>query len=427
MKSFVEFLRRAPTPWHAVQESADLLKKGGFERLEEAKSWSLKKGGRYFVIHSNGNLLSAFCLPKDKPTSCRLMGSHLDSPGLKVRPKPDQLKEGMAMVGVEVYGGPLLSSWLNRDLALAGRILFLTKKGERETKLVHFRDAPLVIPQLAIHLDRKIDTEGLKLNKQDNLPALAALSPHLKKEEGYVEALLQEASRGLPVLGFELFLVPTEPPALIGSRGEILASYRLDNLSSFYASLEALLQVKEPHPNAIQMLCSWDHEEIGSRTAEGAESPFLARILERITLSLSMDREAYLQLLPASLCLSLDVAHGWHPNYADRYEPQHKLILGQGVVLKSNAGQRHLSNVQTSGLITHLAEKAKVKIQRAADRGDYPSGSTIGPVHAAVTGMATLDLGCPLLSMHSARELISPDDLKSLTKLLVAFLKEKRF
>lgn len=426
MKSFVEFLRKSPTSWHAVQEAAALLKKQGFERLEEEKSWSLKKGGRYFVIHNNGNLISAFCLPKEKPVSCRLMGSHLDSPGLKVRPKPDQDKEGMAMVSVEVYGGPLLSSWLNRDLALSGRILFLNKKGEREIKLVHLSDAPLMIPQLAIHLDRKIDTEGLKLNKQDHLPALATLSPHLKKGEGYVEALLQKASGGRPVLGFELFLVPIESPGFIGSKGEMLASYRLDNLSSFYASLEALLQVKDPHSNAIQMLCAWDHEEIGSRTAEGAESPFIARILERITLAFKMDREAYLQLLPASLCLSLDVAHAWHPNYAERYEPQHKLILGEGVVLKSNAGQRHLSNVQTAGLITHLAQKAKVKIQRAIDRGDHPSGSTIGPAHASVTGMPTIDLGCPLLSMHSVRELIALDDMKSLEKLLVAFLKEKK-
>lgn len=420
LPSFLKFLDESPTAWHAVSCSSKLLLDHSFQELKEEEKWSIRPGGRYFITR-NGSSICAFIVPKALPQAVHLIASHTDSPSFKLKPNAEYMNENMRMLGLEVYGAPIFSSWLNRDLAIAGRIVFLNTKGKIQEALVHLKDTPVVIPQLAIHLDRAVNESGPVLHKQDHLAALAGVEAK-KEKTSFLERVLKREFPIKELLAHDLLLVPLEKAKLIGENHELLASYRIDNLASAFASLQSLIDSKQPSKQLIKMVVLWDNEEIGSTTAQGASSPFIAQIIERISLALNLSREEYFQLISRSLCASVDLGHALHPNYKDKHEPRHIALLNKGILLKTNAQNRYASDARSMAAITSLCLKHKIPFQKYVSRGDIPCGTTVGPIHAHVTGMPTIDIGIPQLSMHSCRELVGTKDVLSLCRLLKAFL-----
>ncbi len=423
LQEILAFFNESPTAWHAVDCMLDKLEENSFEVLDEKNPWTLKPGGHYLVTR-NGSSLIAFTLPLQTPQDAKIVGSHTDSPAFKLKPNAEFQKENMVMLGLEIYGAPLLTSWLNRDLGIAGRVVWQDAKEKVHTSLVKIEDHPVVIPQLAIHLDRSVNESGLTLNKQEHLAALAMLTANVKtkpEKKSYLDRLLQEQINYHSLLAYDLFVYPLEKARLIGFNDQMISSYRIDSLGSVYAILNGFLQTTKPHRNTIKIVSFWDNEEVGSSTKQGAGSPFLPQVLERICLALGLDREHYLRLNAQSLCLSVDLAHATHPNYPDRHEPRHSLLLDGGVAIKSNAQERYATDSVGSGKIVALCEKFKIPYQRYVARGDIPSGTTIGPIHAHLTGMPTIDIGCAQLSMHSCREIMSCTDLFNMCKLIRVF------
>lgn len=416
----MHFIDDCPTAWHAVEEIARRLTQLKFVELLEGEQWKVKPGGAYFV-RRNGSTLGAFIIPKRAPKSMRILGSHTDSPSFKIKPKAEFLKENMLMLGVEIYGGPLLTSWLNRDLGIAGRVVYRDEKKKNREALVRLDSTPVVIPQLAIHLDRNVNENGLTLNKQEHLAALAALvnpDKFTKAKKGFLETLLREQIPMHSLLGHDLFLYPLEKARLIGSQGEMISSYRIDNLGGAHAILQAFTKAHQPHEDRLKMAFFWDNEEIGSGTAQGAGSPFLPQLLERITLSLGLSREDYFRLLSESLCVSVDLTHALHPNYADKHEPRHQVLMNEGIVVKSNAQYRYASDARTLATIVGICQDHQIPFQHFVSRNDIPSGTTIGPIAAHLMGIPTVDIGYPQLSMHSCRELAGCQDHEAMCKLL---------
>ncbi len=420
IQDFITFIDSSPTAWHAVDFMKQLLLKKGFIELHENEKWRLDPGKSYFVTR-NAASICAFAMPLHTPFQARVLAAHTDSPGLKLKPYPEYNKENMVMFGVEIYGAPLLNSWLNRDLGLAGRLSYLDTTSRIRQTLVDIRDYPMVIPQLAIHLDRKVNEEGLQLNKQEHLAVLAAIESDWLGNDSLIERMLKEKIDYQTLLSADLFVYPLEPARLMGFAHDLIAGYRLDNLASAFACLEAI-QGAEPLQHQLQMAIFWDHEEIGSSTASGADSNFFSNCLERIALACKMDRESYFCLMQNSLCLSVDLAHALHPNYSDKHEPRHPVLLNKGIVLKFNAQHKYASDAKSSAFIIQLCHQMDIPLQRFVARGDIPSGSTIGPIHASRTGMPTVDIGIAQLSMHSSRELIGTHDLGLLCQLLKAAL-----
>lgn len=424
IQDLMNFLDLCPTAWHAVEEIAKRLKGLKFEELQEGDAWKIKAGGSYFV-RRNGSTIGAFVVPKRTPKSMRVLGSHTDSPSFKIKPKAEFLKENMVMLGVEIYGGPLLTSWLNRDLGIAGRIVYRDQKKRPQEALVNLDSTPVVIPQLAIHLDRNVNENGLVLNKQEHLAALAGLvdpDKFKKSKHGFLEALLAEQIPMHSLLAHDLFLYPLEKARLLG-QGEMVSSYRIDNLGGAHAVLQGLTEARQPHDEMLKMALFWDNEEIGSSTAQGAGSPFLSSLLERIIIGLGLNREDYFRLLNASVCVSVDLTHALHPNYAEKHEPRHQVLMNGGIVIKSNAQYRYATDARTFGWIAGICQDHKIPYQQFVSRNDIPSGTTIGPIAAHLLGIPTVDIGYAQLSMHSCREVVGSKDHEALCKLLGAIFK----
>lgn len=423
ISALLQFLDSSPTAWHAVENCSHKLIKMGFTEIKEEDSWKLKPGQGYFVKR-NGSSLCAFVLPQKTPHALHIAAAHTDSPAFKLKPNAEFTKENMRMLGVEIYGGPLLVSWLNRDLAIAGRVVYSDTKGHTRESLVRLDDTPVVIPQLAIHLDREVNEKGLVLNKQEHLAALTGLADKNSKAS-FLEKALKAVLPMKQLLGSDLFLYPMEPPRLLGEHRELIASYRIDNLVGVYTSLEGLIHAKTPHRDTIKMAVFWDNEEIGSHTAQGAGSPFLAQLIERICLALGLSREDYFRMISRSLCASVDLGHALHPNYADKHEPRHVALMNKGILIKTNAQHRYASDARSSATIVNLCHKHKIPFQKYMSRGDIPCGTTVGPIHATLTGMPTIDIGVTQLSMHSCREVMGVKDFDSLCSLLKAFLSDE--
>ncbi len=409
------FLRDSPTPFHAVEQAIRRLP--GFTQLAESDSWTNLAPGGYYVTSSETNLI-AFVVPEQR-TSFQIVGAHTDSPNLRLKPNAEYATEGYAQLGVEVYGGVLLNSWLDRDLGVAGRLL--VREGDRiVSKLVCIAKPLLRVPQLAIHLDREVNDKGLILNKQDHLAPIYGLAgggagaPIKSFAAQIAEAAGVELER---VAGSELMLFDLAVPTLGGAANELIFSARLDNLAMCHAAITALAQVKDP--TAISVIALFDHEEVGSDSAAGAGSAVLPRILERLV----GDREAFLRACARSTCISADMSHAVHPNYAGRHEPRHKPQLNGGPVIKTNAQQRYATTAATATLFADLCTAEGVPVQQYVARTDLPCGSTIGPITSTLLGIPTVDVGNPMLSMHSARELGGAADPDLMTRVLTRYLR----
>jgi len=423
LEDLKSFLNNSPTSWHAALEIGNRLALKEFIPLNENEKWHLEQGKKYFV--QRGGSLCAFILPTMKPECALILGSHTDSPSLKIKPNPLILTENMITIGVEVYGSPLLTSWLNRDLAIAGRIVVSDKEGNLEEKLIFIDDAPLIIPQLAIHLDREVNEKGVILNKQDHLAAIACLQGK-PESSAYLEKVIRRQHFFNALISYDLFLVPMEESRFIGHEGEMLASHRLDNLASAHASVVALVSAKSPLPHTLQMGLFWDHEEIGSSTSEGALSPFGEDLLKRISFCLNLNDEEFFLLKHRSFALSIDMAHAFNPNYSHKHEINHRPLLGKGIVIKFNANQKYVSNAPQIAIIIEACHKLNLPFQNYVARSDMISGSTIGPLFSATTGIRTLDIGCAQLSMHATREIISCADHLGMCQLLTYLLEHQK-
>ncbi|MDP1609292.1 MAG: M18 family aminopeptidase [Chlamydiales bacterium] len=404
---FISFIRRSPTVWHAAKEISGRLLQAGFLAVKETDSWQLESGKAYFVLREGA--LIAFRLPSKTPDKVIIAASHSDSPALKIKPHPDLRSHDISQLSTEVYGAPLLHTWLDRDLCLAGRVI--TK--DLKQHLVHLTSHPLIIPSIPPHLERTLQEKGLHIHKQDHLKPIFSLHPVS------LFPLLAEHLKVSEILSADLFLIPQESPALLGQDQELLASYRLDNLSSAYSSLQALIETPS-HPHTIQLAVFWDHEEIGSTSYTGANSNFLTQTLQRIFLHTNLSQEDTFRLAANSLCLSIDVAHGFHPNFSDKFDSGHASYLGKGIALKFHADQKYATSAHTAASIIQLCKTHNIPYQLFASRSDIPSGSTVGSFLAANLGIPTIDLGVPIWAMHSIRETLATQDQQSLSSLLLA-------
>lgn len=405
------FLTAAPTPYHTVAEGVRRLNAAGFTEQPEVGPWEDRPGGRYLV--RDGTLLAWF-VPEGAPpgTPMRIFAAHTDSPTLKVKPRPDTGSAGWRQVAVEVYGGALWNSWLDRDLGLAGRLALY----DGSTVLVDVRRPLLRVPQLAIHLDRQVN-QGLKLDAQEHLlpvwglgaPAAGDLIGFLAKEAGVDPA---------EVAAHDLVVHELTPPARLGEHEELLAGPRLDNLASVHAGLCALLAAADDAAGVIPVFAGFDHEEIGSASATGAAGPLLETVLTRLAGGFDARGAAF----AGSRCLSVDVTHAAHPNYLDHHDPNHRSVPNGGPALKVNANQRYATDAPGAAAWHRACRDSGTPTQVFVSRNTVPCGSTVGPILSTRLGIRTVDVGIPVLSMHSARELCGVRDSAHLAAAATAFL-----
>ncbi|MDT3397140.1 M18 family aminopeptidase [Streptomyces sp. B1866] len=411
------YLAASPSPYHAVANAAAKLEKAGFRQVRETDAWDGGTGGRYVL---RGGALIAWYVPEGATpaTPFRIVGAHTDSPNLRVKPHPDTGAYGWRQVAVEIYGGTLLNTWLDRDLGLSGRITL--RDGTRRLVLA---DRPLLrVPQLAVHLDRAVNTEGLKLDRQRHMTPIWGLGD--VERGGLVRFVAEEAGVAAEdVLGWDLMAHAIEPPAFLGRDRELLAGPRMDNLLSVHAGTAALTSAAAHHRlPAIPVLAAFDHEENGSQSDTGAEGPLLGGVLERSVFARGGSYDDRARAFAASVCLSSDTGHAVHPNYAERHEPGHHPLPNGGPLLKVNVNQRYATDGDGRAVFAAACERADVPWQTFVSNNAVPCGTTIGPITAARHGIATVDVGVAILSMHSARELCGARDPYLLYRALTAFL-----
>lgn len=417
-QDLIQFLNASPTPYHAVATMVAKLQEAGFQPLSESEAWALKEGEKYYVTR-NGSSIIAFTMGKPE-LGARMVGAHTDSPCLKVKPQPEMIKHSYFQLGVEVYGGALLNPWYDRDLSIAGRVQYLDGQQQLCHQLINFERPIAIIPSLAIHLDREVNS-GRPVNPQTDIPPILFQLADDEKVD-FRELLKEELIRPgntdcQNVMEYDLSFYDTQSAAVIGLKNNFIASARLDNLLSCYVGLESLLNHRGSDTTAL-LVCN-DHEEVGSMSTTGAQGPFLKSVLERIYGT----GEPLTQAMNRSMLISTDNAHGIHPNYASKHDEHHAPKLNQGAVIKINANQRYATNDETSALYRTLCQVSGSKVQRFVTRTDMACGSTIGPLTAGVLGVRTLDLGLPTFGMHSIRELAGTDDAFELSHTLVEFFK----
>lgn len=412
--AFSSFLRASPSSYHAAAVVARELHDLGFQQLSEAEPWGerIVASGSYVVVRDGAVI--AWSMPKSvtQTTPVHIVGSHTDSPGFKLKPSPTFHAHGFTQLAVEIYGGPILDTWFDRELEFAGRLV----DTDGREHLVR-SGAIARIPQLAIHLDRSANDTRTIDRQRHTQPILGVTD---------VDVLAQLAQTvGLTaadIAGFDLISVDAQPPARFGADDNLFAAGRLDNLTSVFASVQALkhLLAGGGPTTQIAMLAAFDHEELGSESRSGASGPFLADVLERVYEALGANRDERAQAYAASWCVSADAAHSVHPNFADKHDPNVRPILGGGPVLKLNANQRYATDAHGSAFWRDRSHRASVPVQEFVSNNTIPAGSTIGPLTATRLGIRTLDVGIPLLSMHSARELCHLGDLDAFVEVLHA-------
>jgi aspartyl aminopeptidase len=410
-----EFIDASPSPFHVCQTVAQRLQTAGYTELAETDRWP-ERGGRFFTVRAGS--LVAWDSGDDPGRPFRIIGGHTDSPNLRVKQHPDRVVAGWQVVALEPYGGAWLSSWLDRDLGISGRLSVRDAgaEGGVSHRLVRIDEPILRVPQLAIHLAE--DRAAVKLDPQRHVNAVWGLGEQPRALLGY--AAEWAGVDPADVLSADLMTDDLTPSTLLGVDGEFISAPRLDNQGTCYAGLEAFLAA-EPH-GYLPVLALFDHEEVGSTSDHGAQSDLLPTTLERIVLAGGGDREDFLRRLTASMVASGDMAHATHPNYPDRHEPGHLIAVNGGPVLKVQPNLRYATDSRTAAAFELACRQAGVPLQRYEHRADLPCGSTVGPMTSARTGIPTVDVGAAQLAMHSARELMGAADITSYAAALQAFL-----
>ena len=408
----IDFLYDSPSACHGVKETQKILDKNGFIEIKEADKWELQAKGKYYVIKNDSALIAFEVGTGDiEKTGFRLIGAHTDVPGFRIKPNPQMISEGKYVkLNTEVYGGPILHTWFDRPLSIAGKV---SLKGasplKPEVRLVNINKPLLIIPSLAIHMNREVN-EGYKINRQvDTLPLLGLINDKLEKEDYLMNIISEELQVNKEdILNFELGLYEYERGSLIGMNEELISSGRFDDLWMVFSGIKALVDSRENEATKV-MICI-DNEEIGSLTAEGANSTLLNNILERIALGLGKDREGYYRTLANSIMISADLAHAVHPNLGDKHDPTNRPVLEGGPVLKIAASGSYSTDSFNGAVFAGVCEAAGVPFQKFVNRSDVRGGTTIGPVTAANLTIPVIDMGAPVLGMHSIRELASVKD-----------------
>jgi len=417
-----QFIQDAPTPFHCCQTMAGQLQEAGFTRLHERDSWNLAREHAYYLIRDNGSLIG-FTLGQEDPVTSgfRMLGAHTDSPALKIKPTPDQTTNSYHQLGVEPYGSPLLHTWFDRELSIGGRACCSTSDGRIHTLLLNLHHPMAMIPSLAIHLKKDANKEN-PINAQTDLPLLFSQSIPGHKEKKDLDTLVfrhlrhQYPDLGLKeLLSTDLFCYASRPPSFFGAQNQFISSPRLDNLLSCCVGVTALTNSHRQHNTLL--ICS-NHEEVGSTTMSGATGSFLPSLLRRIL----PDHDKRQRSLAGSFMISMDNAHALHPNYADKSDSTHPVLLNHGPVIKTNANQRYATNSLSRSLYMMIAREAGVDTQDFVMRSDLGCGSTIGPLLAAELGLLTIDIGAPTLAMHSFRETTGASDPAALYTTILHFL-----
>ncbi|GFO72660.1 aspartyl aminopeptidase [Bathymodiolus japonicus methanotrophic gill symbiont] len=407
VQQLLDFIDASPSPWHAVATMERALQAAAFTRLSEMQSWQLKPAGRYYIIRDDSSIIAFVVGQKALPESgYKIIGAHTDSPGLRIKPHALHKADELLRISVEVYGGPILATFTDRDLSFAGRLSYRTEEGAINTKLVHFKPSLLRLPNLAIHMNRTVNEDGLKLNKQTELPLLFAMSSKQQiPDQLFTELLVKQAQ--IPaeqILSWELNIYDTQQGIFWGREQEFYADSQLDNLASCHAGLMALLDDAVLGSNNTVVCAFFDHEEVGSESTKGADGSFLPDILERIALATDLTDEDYKRALAHSFMLSVDMAHAYQSNFPAAYEGEHKVYVNKGPVIKLNANQCYSSESVSEAMFIDWCQKAGVPYQKYAHRTDIPCGSTIGPMTSAKLGIRTVDVGNAMWAMHSIRE-----------------------
>lgn len=420
-KELLQLVEEGTSPFHVTASVERQLVKAGFTKLSMRHDWSLDNGGRYSVVHNDSSLI-AFTVGKRLQfgDSFRIAAAHTDFPGLRVKPCPEIVKDGYRQLNVEVYGGAILNTWLDRPLSAAGRVVL--RKDDifhPEVRLVDFRKPFLTIPNLAIHINRDVN-KGVELNKQTDMLPVLGLEGEEKDEKFFLKHLACELkAEPEDILEYELGLYNTDTGALLGLSEEFISAPRLDNLTSVQAVVSGLISGERE--NGFNVGAFFDHEEIGSRTKQGAGSVLLPAVLERILLSYGRGREKFFESFSESMLLSVDVGHGLHPNKADKNDPTNKDILGKGICIKEASGQAYATDCEAVAVVQQICEAEGIPYQKFVNRSDGTSGGTLGSIASAFFPVKTVDVGVPLLAMHSSRELMGTEDQGSLVRAVKAF------
>ena len=399
----INFIDASPSPWQAVESMSEHLLGNGFELLSESDQWKLEPGHRYFTVRGGSSLI-AFVQGQDttKNRGLRIVGAHTDSPGLRLKPKAAFNSDSMIRIGVEVYGSPILATFTDRDLSLAGRVNIRSVTGF-DTKLLKIESPLLRLPNLAIHMNREVNEKGLKLNRQIELPLILGATEEHDANTYFLSLIANHLNiEPKEIITFDLNVYDTQKGILWGANEEYVANSQLDNLASCHAALNALVACENPDSTC---LCAFfDHEEVGSDSALGANGSFLTDIIQRIGISNKLDEQSRLCSLSRSFFISADMAHAYNPNFPSAYEPCHHALINNGPVIKTNVNQRYSTASDTAAHFMQLCEMSDVPFQQYAHRSDLGCGSTIGPIIAARLGVPSVDVGSAMWAMHSLRE-----------------------
>ena len=422
-KDLIDFIYDSPTSFNPVNTSKKILNKNGFEELRLNEKWKLRIGGKYYIT-KNSSALVSFVINSDniEKEGFRIISSHSDSPSFRIKPNAEMSAENTYLkLNTECYGGPILNTWLDRPLGIAGRVVVKGDSVLRPLeKIVNINKPICIIPNLAIHMNRTIN-DGYSLNKQkDMLPLVGLLNESLEKDNFLLNTLSKELNiSNEDIIDFDLFLYEFEKGSLIGQNEEFISSSRLDNLSMAHASIHAITNTNGKY--GINLVSLFDNEEVGSSTKQGADSNMLVNILEKICLSLGKDREEFFNTLYSSFMISADLAHAVHPNISEKHDPTNRPIMGGGPVIKINANQSYTSDAYSISIYKNICKEANVSYQEFVNRSDERGGSTIGPISSTHIDIPSVDIGSPILAMHSIRELGSVEDHYSIYKTFSKF------
>ncbi len=404
-QNLLQYLNDSPTAYHAVENAMEILRANDFQELKETQKWSLQAGGKYFVVKNHSCIIAFTVGDGDLAQGgFRIIGAHTDSPSLKIKPGACTVTpDGYVKLNVEVYGGAILSTWFDRPLAVAGRVIVKQDSGLAE-RLIRIDKPVCTIPNLCIHFNRDCNTNGSYNKQTDILPLLSMKEEGVEKGEYLLNLIYRETGIGKDdILDYELFLYEYQKGIFMGQNEKFLSAPRIDNLCMVYSGLSALTESKDDG-RKYKVFAAFDHEEVGSTSAQGARSGFLSHILERISKNLGLTDEGYFQAIANSTSISADTAHAVHPNYSDKHDTENRPILGGGPVIKYSASQRYSTNAFSAAYFMEACGRAQIPYQKYVNRNDIVGGSTIGPALSSLTTIPTVDIGTPVLAMHSIRE-----------------------
>lgn len=422
-KEFFNYIMKSVSPFHAVKESEEMLRQAGFIKLEMNQSWSLQKGNGYYLSYHDSALF-AFKIGNsfNYRQGLRIAAAHVDSPCVRVKPHAEMNEEGYQRLNVEMYGGAILNTWLDRPLSIAGRVAVRSDDlFHPDMHLIDFERPIVTIPNIAIHINRDLN-KGVELNKQTDMIPIVGMDREKKETEFLLDALADKLeAEKTDILDYELCIYNADEPQTIGLHEDFISGPRLDNLVSAYAVLQAILS--EQRQQGVNMIALFDHEEIGSRTKQGAASHLLSYVIEKIYFSFGRTHMDVIEAVTDSMMLSLDVSHGLHPNYVKRYDLTNKPVLNGGVCIKEACSQSYATDSEAIAVIQQICDAKQIASQRSVNRSDGTGGSTLGAIAGTVLPMPIVDLGVPLLAMHSARELMGVEDQDATQALINQFFR----